>query len=121
MLFRSKVRLRPGRLMAVYVLGYSIGRFWVEGLRIDPANQGGGMRLNQWTAIVFGVGAVLDGSTGAAVPGADVGTAVVPGAVGSNTGVPALPPHAARVAMTVINNRGRPVIDVPEAVLPAPR
>ena len=59
LLVERKVRLRPGRLMAVYVLGYSIGRFWVEGLRIDPANQGGGMRLNQWTAIVFGVGAVL--------------------------------------------------------------
>ena len=59
LLIERKVRLRPGRLMAVYVLGYSIGRFWVEGLRIDPANQGGGMRLNQWTAIVFGVGAAL--------------------------------------------------------------
>mgnify|MGYP003341488250 CR=1 FL=1 len=59
LLIERKVRLRPGRLMAVYVLGYSIGRFWVEGLRIDPANQGGGMRLNQLTAIVFGVGAAL--------------------------------------------------------------
>jgi prolipoprotein diacylglyceryl transferase len=49
----KRVTLRPGRLMAVYVLGYSIGRFWVEGLRIDPANSGGGWRLNQWTAAVF--------------------------------------------------------------------
>ncbi len=48
-----KVRLRPGRLMAVYVLGYSVGRFWVESLRIDPANSGGGWRLNQWMAVVF--------------------------------------------------------------------
>ena len=32
----KRVRLRPGRLLAVYVVGYSIGRFWVEGLRIDP-------------------------------------------------------------------------------------
>jgi prolipoprotein diacylglyceryl transferase len=47
-----KAHLRPGRLMAVYVLGYSMGRFWVESLRIDPANHGGGLRLNQWTAIV---------------------------------------------------------------------
>jgi prolipoprotein diacylglyceryltransferase len=38
--------------MAVYVVGYSIGRFWVESLRIDPANHGGGWRLNQWTALV---------------------------------------------------------------------
>ena len=52
-LIDKRMRLRPGRLMAVYVLGYSIGRFWVEGLRIDPANSGGGWRLNQWTAVVF--------------------------------------------------------------------
>ena len=32
-------RLRRGRLMAMYVVGYGIGRFWVEGLRIDPADE----------------------------------------------------------------------------------
>ena len=53
LLIDEKMRLRPGRLMAVYVMGYSIGRFWVESLRIDPANSGGGWRLNQWTAAVF--------------------------------------------------------------------
>ena len=53
LLIDKRMNLRPGRLMAVYVLGYSIGRFWVEGLRIDPANSGGGWRLNQWTAVVF--------------------------------------------------------------------
>lgn len=54
----KRVRLRPGRLLAVYVVGYSIGRFWIEGLRIDPANAGGGWRLNQWTAVVAGLAAV---------------------------------------------------------------
>lgn len=58
LLIDRKLRLRPGRLLAVYVLGYAIGRFWVEGLRIDPANSGGGWRLNQWTALVAGVGAL---------------------------------------------------------------
>ena len=53
LLIDKKVRLRPGRLMAVYVVGYSIGRFWVESLRIDPANSGGGWRLNQWMAAAF--------------------------------------------------------------------
>jgi prolipoprotein diacylglyceryl transferase len=53
LLIDKRTKLRPGRLMAVYVLGYSIGRFWVEGLRIDPANSGGGWRLNQWTAVAF--------------------------------------------------------------------
>ena len=47
---------RPARLFALYVTGYGIGRFWVEGLRIDPAKSGGGLRLNQWTAIVLIVG-----------------------------------------------------------------
>jgi prolipoprotein diacylglyceryltransferase len=27
-------------------------RFFVEGLRIDPAKDAGGLRLNQWTSIV---------------------------------------------------------------------
>ena len=41
------------------MLGYVIGRFWVEGLRIDNAHAGGGLRLNQWVALVVGVAAVL--------------------------------------------------------------
>lgn len=49
-------RPHPGRLLAVYVLGYGLGRFWVEGLRIDPAKEGGGLRLNQWMALVLIIG-----------------------------------------------------------------
>ena len=37
--------------MAVYVVGYGVGRLWVEGLRIDPANEIAGLRFNQWVAI----------------------------------------------------------------------
>lgn len=47
----KRVALRPGRLMALYAIGYFTGRFWIEGLRIDPANAGGGWRLNQWVAV----------------------------------------------------------------------
>lgn len=54
-----RFKLRPGRLLAVYVLGYGIGRFWVEGLRIDVAKSAGGLRLNQWMAIVIAVSAAL--------------------------------------------------------------
>jgi prolipoprotein diacylglyceryl transferase len=54
-----RFKLRPGRLLAVYVLGYGIGRFWVEGLRIDLAKSLGGLRLNQWMAIVIAVAAAL--------------------------------------------------------------
>jgi prolipoprotein diacylglyceryl transferase len=54
-----RFKLRPGRLFAMYVVGYALGRFWVEGLRIDPAHTTGGLRLNQWVALVAGVGALL--------------------------------------------------------------
>ena len=47
---------KPARLLAIYCIGYGIGRFWIEGLRVDPAKEGGGLRLNQWTAIVLVVG-----------------------------------------------------------------
>jgi prolipoprotein diacylglyceryl transferase len=49
-----KFTLRPGRLFAIYLVGYSVGRFWIEGLRIDPAHHTGGLRLNQWVAVVVG-------------------------------------------------------------------
>ena len=55
---RRVMRTRPARLMAMYAIGYGIGRFWVEGLRIDPTKEGGGLRLNQWMAIVLVVGGV---------------------------------------------------------------
>ena len=32
-------------------IGYGAGRFWIEGLRIDPAREVGGMRWNQWMAL----------------------------------------------------------------------
>jgi prolipoprotein diacylglyceryltransferase len=44
--------MRGGRLFAVYVLGYTSFRFFIEGLRIDEAKEAGGLRLNQWTSIV---------------------------------------------------------------------
>ena len=40
-----------GRLLAMYVLGYGVIRFWVEGLRIDPADEIGPFRWNQWVAL----------------------------------------------------------------------
>lgn len=48
-----RARLRPGQLFFVYVAGYATLRFFVEGLRIDPAKSAGGLRLNQWTSIVM--------------------------------------------------------------------
>jgi prolipoprotein diacylglyceryl transferase len=48
--FDRRWSLARGGLMAVYVAGYGIGRFWVEGLRIDAAREWAGLRLNQWVA-----------------------------------------------------------------------
>jgi prolipoprotein diacylglyceryl transferase len=55
---RRMMNSRPVRLLACYVIGYGVGRFWVEGLRIDPSKEGAGLRLNQWMAIVLVVGGV---------------------------------------------------------------
>ena len=44
--------LRPGRLFALYLAGYFAGRFWIEGLRIDPTPTIGALRLNQWVALL---------------------------------------------------------------------
>jgi prolipoprotein diacylglyceryl transferase len=53
-----RLRLGPGRLFAVYVMGYGIGRYWIEGLRIDPVELSdvGGLRWNQWVALAAIVG-----------------------------------------------------------------
>lgn len=47
-----RIPLKPGRLFAVYAAGYAVLRFFVEGLRIDPAKSAGGLRLNQWVSLV---------------------------------------------------------------------
>ena len=41
---------RPGQLFAGYVAGYAAGRFWVEALRIDPATELLGLRVNLWVS-----------------------------------------------------------------------
>ena len=48
-----------GRAVALYVALYGIGRFWIEGLRIDPAEAFAGLRLNQWMSVIVVVLAVV--------------------------------------------------------------
>ncbi|MFI7588949.1 prolipoprotein diacylglyceryl transferase [Spongisporangium articulatum] len=52
-------KLGHGRVFASYCLLYVLGRGWIEALRIDPAEHFLGLRLNVWTSIVVGLGAVL--------------------------------------------------------------
>ncbi len=47
-----------GRAFALYVLLYTTGRGWIEVLRIDNANEILGLRLNVWTSVLVGLGAL---------------------------------------------------------------
>ncbi len=49
---RLRPRLRRGQLFVLYVGGYALGRLWVESLRIDPANEIAGWRVNTWVSLL---------------------------------------------------------------------
>lgn len=51
--------LGHGRAFALYVAAYCVGRLGMEMLRIDPATQVGGIRINVFTSIAVAVGAVV--------------------------------------------------------------
>jgi len=44
-------RFRPGAVVATYLTLYGLGRFAVEGLRIDPSPMAGPLRLNQLVSL----------------------------------------------------------------------
>jgi len=50
LLVERRFRIRPGGLFALYVLVYSLGRLWIETLRVDPSHEIAGVRLNVWVA-----------------------------------------------------------------------
>lgn len=52
-------KLGHGRVFALYVVIYCIGRAWIEYLRIDPANHILGLRLNLWTTALGFVGGLV--------------------------------------------------------------
>jgi prolipoprotein diacylglyceryl transferase len=52
-------RLRRGSLLFVYLIGYGIGRAWIEALRIDTVERYFGLSRNNWIALlVVGIGVV---------------------------------------------------------------
>ncbi|MGH3913315.1 MAG: prolipoprotein diacylglyceryl transferase [Pseudonocardiaceae bacterium] len=53
-----RFRLGHGRAFALYVAGYTAGRFWIELLRTDTATMVFGLRINVITAAVVFLGAV---------------------------------------------------------------
>ena len=54
-----RFRLGYGRVFWLYVVVYTTGRVWIEALRIDPAHGFLGLRLNVWTSILVGLGALV--------------------------------------------------------------
>jgi prolipoprotein diacylglyceryl transferase len=50
--------LRPGNILPLYVLGYFVGRLWIEALRVDTASIIFGLRVNIWLSIL-GIGGSL--------------------------------------------------------------
>ncbi|MGW1195313.1 prolipoprotein diacylglyceryl transferase [Streptomyces sp. NPDC002536] len=50
--------LGHGRAFAVYVAAYTVGRFWIEYLRVDDAHHVLGLRLNDWTSILVFLAAI---------------------------------------------------------------
>ncbi|MGW3246389.1 prolipoprotein diacylglyceryl transferase [Streptomyces sp. NPDC001070] len=53
-----RFKLGHGRAFALYVAAYTVGRFWIEYLRVDDAHHFLGLRLNDWTSILVFVAAV---------------------------------------------------------------
>ncbi|MBC3762087.1 prolipoprotein diacylglyceryl transferase [Quadrisphaera oryzae] len=56
---QRRFRLGHGRVFFGYVVLYTLGRVWIEALRIDPAEQVLGLRLNIWTCLVVGLAGVV--------------------------------------------------------------
>jgi prolipoprotein diacylglyceryl transferase len=56
-----RFRLGHGRVVALYVMAYTLGRGWIEMLRIDDVQMADvlGLRLNVWTSIVLFVAAAV--------------------------------------------------------------
>lgn len=56
-----RFRFGHGRMVALYVMAYTLGRGWIEMLRIDTVqlDDVGGLRFNVWTSIVLFLAAAL--------------------------------------------------------------
>jgi prolipoprotein diacylglyceryl transferase len=58
-LLDRKFKFGRGRAFAIYVMAYTVGRFWIEMLRVDEANHIFGIRLNVFTSVVVFLGALI--------------------------------------------------------------
>jgi prolipoprotein diacylglyceryl transferase len=58
-LLDRRYKLGHGRVFALYLVIYGLGRSWIEALRIDPAHHFFGLRLNDWTSIIIVLAGVV--------------------------------------------------------------
>ncbi|MBL7489831.1 prolipoprotein diacylglyceryl transferase [Frankia sp. AgB1.9] len=121
-----RARLGRGRLLALYILMYTVGRGLIEALRIDDAEHFLGLRLNDWTSIVVFLGAVVMYLLIRKPVDRDVSSADEI-AVGTESAEIAAAPEAggagdAQDGATVTAGAvsGRPAADTPAAVAPSP-
>ncbi|MGH3312056.1 MAG: prolipoprotein diacylglyceryl transferase family protein, partial [Streptomyces sp.] len=78
-----RFKLGHGRAFALYVAAYTVGRFWIEYLRVDDAHHIAGLRLNDWVSLLVFVAAVVAFVISARrAPGRE--TTVEPGASGDD-------------------------------------
>lgn len=54
----SRWRLGRGNTFALYAMGYTAGRSWIEAMRSDYAHHFLGLRLNDWASIIVFLGAL---------------------------------------------------------------
>ncbi len=52
LLLERQYKLQWGKVWALYLIGYGIGRIWFESIRIDPSEVFLGLRSNVWGAIL---------------------------------------------------------------------
>lgn len=106
-------RLGHGRAFALYVATYCVGRFWIEYLRIDTADRIGPLRLNDWTAVLGLVGAVVYLVASRALrPGREAPVAAVPAVAPAGAAPASVPPET--VGATGHNE------DVGDGAVPSP-
>jgi prolipoprotein diacylglyceryl transferase len=108
-LLDRKYKFGKGRAFALYVMLYTVGRAVVEYLRDDAANHILGLRLNDWTALIVFIGALIyflrvKGQREILVPDADGGFRVVTEA------------EAAEIAQNEDQDKGVRATDDPDAV-----
>ena len=52
LLLEKRFKLQWGKVFALYLIVYSLGRAWIESIRIDPSEIVLGLRINIWSALI---------------------------------------------------------------------